>query len=491
MFIKAGKYLSEGNRYLVLLVFLSLIICFWRLGDEPLHEWDESRNGVNAIEMLNNGDLVNLYYGGLPDTWNAKPPLLIWLIALSFKVFGFNEFALRFPSALAAFISFIILFQLIRLYTGKTLAFITCLMLLTVSGIAGIHVGRTGDFDALLYLFLILAIYYFLRYTDFSKKRSIITSAVFMGFAFYTKGPASLIILPGLFCYLIFRRKLSIVFKQPVFWIAALVFIIIVSSWFVIAGRYGLKFNDSIYGTGNSMQTMWKYDVIYRLLNGMGDKLAARNYAFFFTYIDVKFNVWNYVFYLSVVFIVVRYFINRRKKLLEQNKNVDRLLAFSVCIFLTVGLFLSLAAESHFWYMTPALPFIAIFTSIGMQRISAYHSRLSLLFAVIIMFTFARKVVETGRTRTYPALFTSNINAIRTAGSISVFEMNRQDYLLFLMLNNRNVNRVTDINETGETGTGILITNAGNYKNASINNNSVELLASDNEICLVKLNGRQ
>ena len=57
----------------------------------PVHEWDESRNGINAIEMLGNGDWLNLHYAGKVDTWNAKPPLLIWCIALSFKIFGIND----------------------------------------------------------------------------------------------------------------------------------------------------------------------------------------------------------------------------------------------------------------------------------------------------------------------------------------------------------------------------------------------------------------
>lgn len=79
---------------------IALYFCFWKLGADPLNEWDEPRRGVNAMELLQNGDLVNMYYGGKPDTWHAKPPLMVWLIAISFKVFGYNEFALRLPSAL-------------------------------------------------------------------------------------------------------------------------------------------------------------------------------------------------------------------------------------------------------------------------------------------------------------------------------------------------------------------------------------------------------
>ncbi|MGE5317095.1 MAG: ArnT family glycosyltransferase, partial [Chloroflexota bacterium] len=207
-------FLSRGNNSLILLITLSAFFCFWKLGSEPLNEWDESRNGVNAVEMIQNGDYVNLYYAGEPDTWNAKPPLMIWLIAASFKIFGYNEFALRFPAAMAAFLSLIVFFHLVSRYSDKVVAFFTCIILLTVDGIVGKHVGRTGDFDALMLLFLLISVYYFLSYVDFNSKKGLFLSAVFLGLAFYTKGLASLIIVPGLFVYAVFTKKLLSILKD-------------------------------------------------------------------------------------------------------------------------------------------------------------------------------------------------------------------------------------------------------------------------------------
>lgn len=184
-------WLSPSRQlFFPLIALLALFMSFWMLGSEPLHEWDESRNGVNAIEMIQNQDYINLYYGGQPDTWNAKPPLMIWMIVGSYKVFGTNEFALRFPSALATFFSFLILFAIIRLYGSEWLALLTCLILMSVNGLIGSHVGRTGDFDALFILFLLSTIYFALKYIDFNNPNAVFYSGISMGLAFYTKGLA-------------------------------------------------------------------------------------------------------------------------------------------------------------------------------------------------------------------------------------------------------------------------------------------------------------
>ena len=67
---------------LLLLLMIVSFFAFFRLGDHLIQDWDESRHGINAIEMLQNGDWVNLHFKGQPDDWNIKPPLTIWAIAI-------------------------------------------------------------------------------------------------------------------------------------------------------------------------------------------------------------------------------------------------------------------------------------------------------------------------------------------------------------------------------------------------------------------------
>ena len=65
-------------------------------------DYDESRHGINAYEMIRNQDYVVSTYQGEPDYWNLKPPLSFWLIAVGYRMFGYNALGLRFFSALAS-----------------------------------------------------------------------------------------------------------------------------------------------------------------------------------------------------------------------------------------------------------------------------------------------------------------------------------------------------------------------------------------------------
>ena len=74
-------------------------LLFYRLGALPTEVWDESRLAENALEMAKTGLSLISTYNGIPDHWNTKPPLLIWLTSISIRVLGPNEWGVRLPSA--------------------------------------------------------------------------------------------------------------------------------------------------------------------------------------------------------------------------------------------------------------------------------------------------------------------------------------------------------------------------------------------------------
>ncbi len=462
---RIDTFLSQNNYYKILLIILAVFVCSWKLGSEPLNEWDESRNGVNAIEMLQSGDYVNLYYGGEPDTWNAKPPMYIWLVTLSYSVFGYNEFALRFPSALAAFISIIITFHLVNRFVNKRIAFFSSFIILTVDGIVGNHVGRTGDFDALLLMFIMLSIWHLLLYTEFNKKISILYCAIFLGFAYLSKGLAVLIIFPGLFLYTIISRKIVQIFSDKMFWLSAVVFVGFIMGWYLIGHLYGLSFETSIYGTKNSFQTMWQYDVLHRFSAGFNDSKSARNLAFFITFLDVKFNLWNYAFYLMIIAFVISAF-KRRSIFTPEESHAYSLFLFSFCIISTTGLILSLSAESHFWYMTPAVPFIAILVAAGFEKLSKHYKPTVYVAIILSMVTFTKKIYELSTPHSKPSFISSNQAIIEKADKISVYNMGRQDYLLYLKFNNKNVTISRELTNLGTFPDELLVTNKETYENS-------------------------
>ena len=73
------------------------VIGTWSL---PLIDRDEPRFAEASREMIERGDYVVPYFNN--QYRFDKPPLTYWAQVASYKVFGENDFAARFPSAIAA-----------------------------------------------------------------------------------------------------------------------------------------------------------------------------------------------------------------------------------------------------------------------------------------------------------------------------------------------------------------------------------------------------
>src|SRR5215831_3812439 len=97
-----GVALFCDRHYRTLALFVLAIAAFnvgFRLNREVITTWDESLYATTAAEMLRSGDWLVTTFDGAVDYYNSKPPLNVWLIAGSFKLFGVSLWALRLPSA--------------------------------------------------------------------------------------------------------------------------------------------------------------------------------------------------------------------------------------------------------------------------------------------------------------------------------------------------------------------------------------------------------
>ena len=52
--------------------------CFRCLDVQYVDSWDEARHGVNAYEMIQNGDYIRHTYNYVTDDWNLKPSISYW-----------------------------------------------------------------------------------------------------------------------------------------------------------------------------------------------------------------------------------------------------------------------------------------------------------------------------------------------------------------------------------------------------------------------------
>lgn len=84
------------QRWILLLLVVAILLRLLTLGMYPLMDTTEARYGEIARKMVELGDWVTPWFDYGVPFW-GKPPLSFWMTAASFKLFGINEFAARFP----------------------------------------------------------------------------------------------------------------------------------------------------------------------------------------------------------------------------------------------------------------------------------------------------------------------------------------------------------------------------------------------------------
>lgn len=209
----------------VALTMLALLAtCFplaFDLGRAPLQTWDEARQAVNAFEMLHaGGQWLVTTFAHHPDLWNTKPPLLIWLQALSMAVFGPTPLAVRLPTLLATVGTVGLLYAAGRRLGRPGLGLLAGALLVTMPGYLGPHVGRSGDYDALLCLAVLAQLLATFAYAETGRARYLALAEAAVSAAVLTKGVAGLLGLPSLGVYLLLRGRLLPTLRRPAFWLA-------------------------------------------------------------------------------------------------------------------------------------------------------------------------------------------------------------------------------------------------------------------------------
>ncbi len=392
--MKSYTHLSRYSQQVYLSIILAIagFLLLWHRGSINIYEWDEARNGVNAYEMFFNHDYFNLYYGSEPDTISSKPPLLIWLMTISHALFGFNEFALRFPSLITTVLFFIVLYKLLNIYTSPFKAFITCMILITCRAIIDNHVGLTGDFDAPLLLFITLSVYYFSRYTEHDKVYALYMAALFTGIAFYAKGTAAFLYLPGFFFYLILKGKLKQLLTNKHTYAALLILVLIVSSWIYIAVNYTAypEQSETMYGSRNSIETMLVHETFNRITSSNFSDYETADPFFFIHTIEWRMNTWHILFYLSVVIGIFRLYKSRAKLKTLMDNPEHRLTVLGLCLSIPIIILVNFAANTLNWYFAPTWPYIAYITVMGIAYICRKWQPAVLIFAVIFAFNLVK-----------------------------------------------------------------------------------------------------
>jgi 4-amino-4-deoxy-L-arabinose transferase-like glycosyltransferase len=125
-----------------------------------------------------------------------KPPLSLWIQALSARVFGFHPLSLLIPQALMGVVAVGLLYDLVRRRFGRIAGFIGGLSLATTPVI--VAVSRHNNPDELLVLCSVAALWFAVRALQTGRTRWLVLSGIAVGLGFETKMGVALMVVPGI-----------------------------------------------------------------------------------------------------------------------------------------------------------------------------------------------------------------------------------------------------------------------------------------------------
>ena len=125
-----------------------------------------------------------------------KPPLGLWVQALSAKVFGFAPLSLIVPEGVMAVLAVALLYRIVAPRFGVVAGLVSAFTLATFPSF--VAVSRDNGVDPLLILLMLGACGAALAATDAGRLRWLIAAAVLVGLAFNTKSLAALLCVPGI-----------------------------------------------------------------------------------------------------------------------------------------------------------------------------------------------------------------------------------------------------------------------------------------------------
>ncbi len=175
-------------------IVLAVLLDTWALGQNGYANVYYSAGVKSMLRSWHNFLFVSADPAGLISI--DKPPLGVWVQAVSAKLFGFVPLSLLLPEALAGVATVAALYVIMRKRCGALAATASALTLAAFP--AFVAVSRDNNLDALLILLMTLACGAVLRAIETGRLRTLLGSAVLVALAFNTKALGAYLVVPGI-----------------------------------------------------------------------------------------------------------------------------------------------------------------------------------------------------------------------------------------------------------------------------------------------------
>lgn len=221
------EFLKKNKLSLFLLFISGLFLCSAMAMLDPfLNNWDEQYHALIAKNLIQHPLIPTLYENPiLPynanswinnHVWLHKQPLFLWQIAISLKLFGLNEFAVRTPSILMMSILPLLIYRIGKIGLNERIGYYGALLFCTAFYVHEMLTGfPPSDHNDIAFLFYITAsIWAWFEYEKSQKKYWLILIGLFSGGAVLIKWLTGLLVFSGWGLAILFDKEKRKSFQQ-------------------------------------------------------------------------------------------------------------------------------------------------------------------------------------------------------------------------------------------------------------------------------------
>jgi 4-amino-4-deoxy-L-arabinose transferase-like glycosyltransferase len=394
-FNKIAKNPALGVTVSILwLIVIGWIAFGWNLGNTGLIDETEPLFAEASRQMFVTGDWITPFFNG--DTRFDKPALIYWCQAIAYAIIGVNEWAVRLPSAIAAFALVCLAFYTVQWYLDKqdeleqvsrpTRRYLTSFIAAALMALNAETIiwARIGVSDMLLTGCMASALLcFFLGYAGKEASRGkgaggaggaggaegeeLITNAqspvshtlfpnkwyiacyVLIAGAILTKGPVG-IVLPGLIvaAFLLYVGKFREVLREMRLLVGILIILGLSVPWYaLVIWRNGWNYINAFFG--------------YHNLERFTEVVNGHSAPWYFYFLVVLLGFAPYSVYLPISIVRLKFWQRSHWRSLERFQQFG---LFAWFWFASIFVFFSIAVTKLPSYVLPLMPAAAILVAL-------------------------------------------------------------------------------------------------------------------------------
>ncbi|EKE01298.1 MAG: glycosyl transferase family 39 [uncultured bacterium] len=340
---------------LAIIIFFSF---YFALGSYPLLNNNEGLYASIAKHMLLNKQFVIPHLNCVP--YIEKPPMLYWLLTLSFSAFGFTAFAARLVTATSAALLCIALLFFTNKIKQSKIGITATLIFASSIGIS--IIARMVYFDMLLTLLVSSTLFCLFYWYETNKIIALRIGYVLLGCAILTKGLIAIVLVGGSFgSFLLWEKSFWKQVRLALDWPGMVLFLATVLPWHIAAIIQHKGF-------------FWNYIIGEHFLRFLDLREPHDYYHGPLYYYLPRILIYLFPWSLFIPLIFLR---NKNKSTATQ-----KLLRFSWCCLLIPLAFFSFSSAKANYYMVVGIPALTIILSVKLN--SFYESKHQRFFNVLI-----------------------------------------------------------------------------------------------------------